>query len=283
MRISLIAAFYKDLEALKLIISALRHQDYDDFELVVAEDNNDPDIASYLSTISDIDIVHTSQEDTGIRKAKSQNNAILKSTGDYLIFIDGDCIPYRSFISSHAKLAEKGHVLSGRRVNLGPRVSSFIRKNILNSPSIEKFFLLIAPLLMLDRASHLSQGIFFRPEGFIYRNIISKRKKSNVSLLGCNFSCFKEDMLAINGFDEYYMGESCLSDDTDLQWRFVAYGVKLKPCKMAANIFHLHHGLRAHQPIDGSAEMTKMQLRKKNGAFFAKTGLTSHKTTCKIS
>ena len=90
MRISIIIAVYKDIEALKLIIEALKDQDHPDLEVVVAEDNNDIKMAEYISSITDLDVKHTTQEDIGIRKARSQNNAILNSTGDYLIFIDGD-------------------------------------------------------------------------------------------------------------------------------------------------------------------------------------------------
>lgn len=279
MRISLIAAFYKDIESLKLIIDSLKLQDYDNFELVVAEDNCDPAIDKYLKSITEIDIIHTTQEDDGIRKARSINNAISSSTGDYLIFIDADCIPYHTFISSHAKLAEKGHALSGRRVNLGPKVSSLIRQNRLKASTLEKLYYLSLPVLILDHATHLSQGFSFNPDGFIHRNIISKRKGSNVSLLGCNFSCFKDDMLAIDGFDEFYLGESCLADDTDLNWRFAAYGLKLKSCKMAANVFHLHHGARPHQPINSAAEMSKMQARMKSNNYIAEIGISSHKNT----
>lgn len=278
MRASLIAAFYKDIVALDLIIEALKRQDYDNFELIVAEDNCDPAIATHLNSITGIDIIHTTQEDIGIRKARSINNAILKSTGDYLIFIDADCIPYHSFVSSHVKLAEKNHVLSGRRVNLGPKVSALLRNKKLSAATLERFFLPMMPLLMLDGATHLDQGIALDPDGFLYRRIIANRKKSNVSLLGCNFSCFKEDMLAINGFDEYYLGESCLADDTDLNWRFASYGLKLKSCKMAANVFHLHHGIRARQSIDSDAEMSKMLARKEKHEFTAETGLDTHGT-----
>ncbi len=278
MRISLIAAFYKDIEALQLIIEALRTQDYNNFEFIVAEDNNDPAISDYLDSVTDIDVIHTSQKDDGIQKARSINNAIIKSTGEYLIFIDADCVPYHSFISSHAKLAVKQHALSGRRVNLGPRLSTLLRKNKLKARTLEKYFFLFSPFLIADGASHLTQGISLDATGFIYRNFIARRKKSNVSLLGCNFSCFKSDMLAIDGFDEFYLGESCLADDTDLNWRFAAYGLRLKSCKMAANVFHLHHGDRPHRPIDSMAELSKMKHREKIKDYVAEIGISSHDT-----
>ena len=277
MRVSLIAAFYKDIVALKLIIEALKQQDYDNFELIVAEDNNDPEIEKYLSTITAIDILHTSQEDAGIRKARSQNNAIIKSTGDYLIFIDGDCIPYPNFVSSHAALAEKGRVLSGRRVNLGSRASRLIRTGKLSPRIIARHYLLFTPLLWLDGTTHLGQGISLSTDGYLYKRILSQRTKSNTSILGCNFSCFKKDMLAINGFDESYLGESCLSDDTDLQWRFDAYKLKFKSCKMIANVFHLNHGERPHRAIDGASEMKKMLYKKSRQEYIAEIGVSSHK------
>lgn len=278
LRISLIAAFYKDINALKLIIDSLRSQDYDNFELIVAEDNNSPAIEAYLQTITDMDIIHTRQNDIGIRKSRSQNNAIIKSTGDYLIFIDADCIPYRTFVSAHAKLAEKGCVLSGRRVNTGPKVSSLIRNRKINTSTLEHFFILGIPMLLLDGASHISQGLYFDPNESIYKKVLSCRAKTNTNILGCNFSCFKSDMLAIDGFDESY-GQLALPDDTDIQWRFKAYGLRLKSCKMAANVFHLHHKIKTVDidPEEAALMNKKMNEKKARGEYKASIGISSHK------
>jgi len=277
MRISLIVAIYKDLTSLKLIVESLQQQDYINFELIVAEDNSSVEIKQYLNTVTGIDIIHTTQEDSGVRKARSQNNAIIRSTGDYLIFIDGDCIPYTTFISSHAELAEKNRILIGRRVNLGCRISSAMRNKSIKPSTIEKYFVFSSFMLILDGATHLGQGLFFKPNGYLYKHIILKRKKSNLELLGCNFSCFKRDILAINGFDESY-GETPLADDTDIQWRFDAYGLKPKSCKMTANIFHLYHTAKSYTISDDrAASMTKkMRERKIFRKYQASTGLSSH-------
>lgn len=277
LRISLIAAFYKDINALELIINSLRKQDYDNFELIVAEDNNDPTIEAYLQTITDIDVLHTRQDDIGIRKSRSQNNAIIKSTGDYLIFIDADCIPYRTFISAHAKLAEKGCVLSGRRVNTGPKISSLMRNRKFKPSTLERFFVAGIPMLLLDGASHIGQGLYFDPDAYVYKNIISRRAKTNTNILGCNFSCFKNDILAIDGFDESY-GQLALPDDTDIQWRFQAYGLRLKSCKMAANMFHLHHKIKTVEidPEEATLMNRKMNEKKSRREYKASIGISSH-------
>ena len=274
MRVSVITAIYKDIEALKLIIQALKKQSYKNFELVVAEDNNDIAISNYLNSVTDIKILHTTMIDNGIQKARSQNNAIIESTGEYLIFIDGDCVPYPNFISSHVTLSESGHVLSGRRVNLGSGISKSIRNGSLDSSTISKYYIPFIPRLMLDQATHVGQGIEFSPEGLLYKKYISTRKNTNINILGCNFSCFKKDIINIDGFDESY-GESSIPDDTDIQWRFEKSGLKLKSCKMASNMFHLHHD-RSHRVKCTPEQVKRMLEKKSSGNYIATIGLSSH-------
>lgn len=274
MRISIIIAVYKDIEALKLIIDSLKAQNYPDLEVVIAEDNNSNMMAEYVRSITDLNVIHTTQEDLGIRKARSQNNAILKCTGEYLIFIDGDCVPYSSFINAHANLSENKCVLSGRRVNLGPTISKKIRERSIDPLTIEKHFLRNTLALLKDESTHTAQGIYIKPGSWLYKNTIAKRKKSNLNILGCNFSCFKSDIVAIDGFDESY-GETAVPDDTDLQWRLEAAGLKMKSCKMAANQFHLYH-TRQHQITDVSSMINKMNCRKQAGNYTAEIGLSAH-------
>lgn len=274
MRISIIIAAYKDIETLQLIINSLRNQNHPDLEIIIAEDNNGIEMADYVSSILDLNIIHTTQEDKGIRKARSQNNAILKSTGEYLIFIDGDCIPYTTFIDAHAKLAEQGCVLSGRRVNLGAEISTLIRQHSVSASSLEQNYLFKSLGLLKNGSTHTAQGIYIKPDSWLYKNTIAKRKKSNLNILGCNFSCYKRDMLSIDGFDESY-GETAVPDDTDLQWRLEAAGLRLKTCKLSANQFHLHHS-RHHQVRDVSDMIQKMYRRKEAGDYVAEKGLSSH-------
>jgi len=274
MRVSLITAVYKDLEALDLIVKSLKQQDYEDFELVVAEDNDAVETAEYINSISGIDVKHTTQKDLGIRKARSVNNGILAATGEYLIFIDGDCVPYHNFISSHVKLSEHGKVLSGRRVNLGPAISEKLRNGSLRSIDIDNNYLFYLPKLLSDHATHVGQGLNFSADSFVYKHILKKRKRSNTSLLGCNYSCFREDMFNIDGYDEAY-GDTSVADDMDLEWRFTTYGLEMKSCKQIANVFHLHHEVRTCGR-DTTPEVTKMLERKAQGDYRAEFGMTAH-------
>ncbi|HEX5670978.1 MAG TPA: glycosyltransferase [Sulfuricurvum sp.] len=272
MKVSIIVAVYKDIQALDLIVKALEQQTYKNFELVVAEDNNSEAMRNYTESVKSIVIKHTYQEDIGVRKARSQNNGILAAEGELLIFIDGDCIPYTTFVEAHAILAQKGVVRSGRRLNLPLEFSKKMREGKLLSWKLEKSFWKYIPKLLMDKESRVKQGIYFNPKGWIYRTFVERQKRSS-AILGCNFACFRSDMIAINGFDESY-GESAVSDDMDLDWRFRAYGLKLKSCKNAANVFHLHH--KAHDRGDASSQVMQMREREATQEFICELGLNTH-------
>lgn len=272
MKVSIIIAVYKDIESLDLMIQALKTQTYKDFEVIVAEDNNSQDMKDYIASIDGLDVKHTFQEDIGVRKSRSQNNGILKSSGEYLIFLDGDIIPYSSFVAGHVALAKKGRVLAGRRVNLNEALTKDFRKGSLSSYILEKFYFIFGFGLMFDRNARFEQGIYINPNGFIYKNFMSKKKR-NTSIIGCNFSCFRDDMMAINGFDESY-GESSLPDDMDLEWRFKAYGLELYSSKNVTNTFHLYHK-KQNNPTS-QEQWDRFYKNKKEKKYRCDMGLNTH-------
>lgn len=275
MKVSIIVAVYKDVEALKLIVQALHHQTYKNFELVIAEDGNDPKMLQYIEKIKGIEVKHTTQEDTGIRKNRSTNNGVIASDGDYIIFIDGDCVPYSTFVDAHVKLSEPKTVLSGRRVNLGPYYSEKIRAGIITSLQLERNYLRWYRTIAKDAVErHTESGFYFRPDGFFYKTLF-RYLKSTVALIGCNFSCFRKDILNINGFDESY-GETSVGDDTDIDWRFQASGCKIKSVKNVANMFHLYHSRGFRETIENTVELQKMNERKYSDLWVAEKGLDTH-------
>ena len=276
MKVSLIVAVYKDVEALSLIIKALEKQTYTNFELVVAEDNNTEEMKKFISSVKTINISHTYQEDKGVRKSRSVNNGILAASGEYLIFIDGDCIPYSTFIESHVSLAQKDTVLSGRRFNLGPIFSKQLRERERTSYELESSLYRNFFKLKNDvQEGHIEAGLYISPKSQIYKCFIANKR--HTSLLGCNYSCFRSDMLLINGLDESY-GASPVSDDTDVEWRFRKAGLSLRTCKFAANIFHLYHkrSNKKTRVFEIGSELEIMYKRKDKDKFKALIGLDNH-------
>ena len=273
--VSLIIAVYKDIDALDLIIQSLKTQSYKNFEVIIAEDNNSTEMKNYVSKIEGLQVKHTSQDDNGIRKTRSLNNGILVSEGEYLVFIDGDCIPYSTFIESHVKLSEPNYIVSGRRCNLGPKYAGYLREKKLSPLQLEKTFIRRFPFIAVDAVErHAEAGIYFNPDGYVYNKFL-KNRNSNTNMLGCNYSCFRSSIFEINGYDEGY-GETAVGDDTDLEWRFKAAGLKIKSARNVANIFHLFHGRSFRNHISAEKELEIMENNKNNNTFICKKGLSQH-------
>ncbi len=273
MKVSLIVAVYKDTEALELIFDSLKEQSYKNFEVIVAEDGQSYIMKNLIEKSKkkyDFDILHTTQEDMGVRKSKSQNNAIRVSTGDYLIFIDGDCILYKDFIKNHLILSNKNEIVTGRRVNLGPKYSSLLRKKEITSKWLENNFIIKYFDIKNDAKEerHSEEGFSIKPNGLIH-TILKKRKKK-LSLLGCNMSMYKNVMLEINGFDED-LGNSAYASDSDLEWRFEGLGYKVTSGRFLINQFHLYHK-RGETEFDRTV-LSKIEENKKNQRFICKNGV----------
>ena len=238
MQVSVIIPTYKDLQALQLIFEALETQTYKTFEVVIAEDDNSKEVAEYLSQLKmPFPIKHIFQEDLGWRKARAMNHAIKASEGDYLIFFDGDCLPYSTFIENHVKLSEENRVLCGRRVNLEDRVSSALRHREITVREIETHYFRNYAKLKEDGARHIEQGLDLLS---LIPKFLFELFNHNTRLVGCNFSVYKSKMVEINGFDEGYPTGD-IADDVDIEWRLNAIGVYNKSCKYAANLLHLNH------------------------------------------
>jgi len=273
-KVSVIVAVYKDVEALNLIFQSLENQTYKNFEVVVAEDGESELMRTAIAEARpkhSFKIVHTIQEDIGVRKSRSQNNGIKASSGEYLIFIDGDCLLYSRFIENHLALSGEKNIITGRRVNLGPRYSSQLRKGAITSAWLEKNFVRnyfdIKEDAKIER--HSEEGFSIKPYGFIAK-IMHKYRKKEFPLLGCNMSFYKKTMLKINGFDEG-LGNSAMASDTDLTWRFKGIGCKIVSARFICNEFHLFHK-RSSQDYNRELDI-KMLQNKENRIYRCVNGI----------
>ena len=274
MKVSIIVAVYKDVEALELIFDSLVYQTYKNFEIIVAEDGESDIMKQFIESAKNrynFDIIHTTQEDIGVRKSRSQNNGIKASTGEYLIFIDGDCILYSNFIQNHLALSGQKNIITGRRVNLGPNYSKQLRDKKIDSLWLEKNFIKKYLSIKYDAKNerHSEEGFIIKPNGFIYI-LIKKYRKKEFPMLGCNMSFYKQAMIEINGFDEG-LGNSAMASDTDLSWRFKGFGYKIVSARFIANQFHLYH---KRNPSDYDRSLDEKMLKnKKNKLYRSINGL----------
>lgn len=244
MNCTIIISVYKDTDSLDLILESLSEQTILPDEVIISEDGNSDKMAEYLliakMKYEKLDILHLFQEDISWRKNVALNRAVLSSKHEYLIFIDGDCIPYDNFIEWHLKLAEKNSVLCGRRSEPGENISNKIRNRVILVKNYRKNYLKLFSEYKKDKdAKHYDAGIFINPNSF-FGKILKRKRDKKSHIVGCNFSCFKSDLEKINGFDEDF-NMPTTGEDTDIERRMRLCNIEMKSCRNAAIIVHLYH------------------------------------------
>lgn len=236
--LSLVVAVYNAVRNLELIFAALQRQTFSDFEVLVADDGSGPamkELIEQTQTRVQFRVRHLWHEDRGFRKNAMLNKAVTASETDYLVFIDGDCVPHHKFLEDHQTNREPNTVLCGRRVNFSRQITGRLTLNDIQSGVYEK----LSPRVLLDgllsRSSNLEDAI--RIENQSLRRLLHRNR---VRILGCNFSVEKELLERINGFDEDYKAPG-LGEDTDIAFRLGLIGARFKTLRYLAAQYHLYH------------------------------------------
>ncbi len=267
--VSVIVAIYNDLEALSLVVDSLLAQTYIPDEIIITEDAEHPHIKAYIAQLNHPKIVHLTQKDDGWRKERALNNAIKAATSDYLIFIDGDCVPYDTFVASHLQLSEPDTALCGRRTEPGVEFGEQLRAGELSVEDFQNNYLKNYFALSKDEIRHYDEGLYFAPGSFIF-NTIHRYGRKNSHIVGCNWSCYKKDMEMINGYDEDFTLPTT-GEDTDVERRLRHFNVKMKSCRNAANVIHLYHKKIFNPEI---SKKTETLMETKKDIFICQNGLS---------
>lgn len=274
--ISVIVAVYNHFEWLRLVLDALRMQTDKDFEVIIADDGSNTEtvrkIQEYIAKYPDIQIIHSWQPDEGWRKNKSLNNAVRQSTGEYLIFIDGDCIPHPRFVEDHRRIKREGIVMGGRRVETTPAISEMLES--WDSLPANCFKIIRKKILKLILKDGVSSAIkqfrrtirfpFFFGQAF---------GKENEGILGANFGIYRKDLDKVNGFDERYINPGT-GEDTDLDLRLANAGVRHMKASHYMLMLHRHHPRLETHSKENAELLTEL---KTNQYSYVPTGLYKDK------
>lgn len=230
--ISVIVGTYNHLNYLKLSLYSLERQTFKDFEVIIADDGSLPDVGEWLKTYHPFyPLRHLWQEDRGFRKCRILNRAIRESKAPYLVFMDADCVLARDFLQTHWDNRREGAFLGGRRVMLARGAAEKATKEMIERGYFDGVSLWGAYQTLTGNTRYYEEAL--RP---LYR----LRKNAPFSLLGCNFSIHKSDILYVNGFDEEYEHRGG-GEDTDIALRLKAAGKKMASVRYIAVQTHLGH------------------------------------------
>lgn len=225
--VSLIITTYNNPHYLKLVLESVRRQTVIPIEIVVADDGSSEETLSVVEAFgktTDVAIKHVWHEDKGFRAALIRNRASSHSSGDVLVFVDGDMILHSHFLEDHLTFSKPNRFLQGSRVILSSELSERIHS--LDDMNFTPF------------TKGVKNSIFALRSFFI----ASFHRSKTDPLRGvrtCNFSVPRDCFIETNGFDSRFVGWG--REDSELVARLQNQGFKRKDIKNCAIAYHLYH------------------------------------------
>lgn len=252
---SVIISTYNQPKWLALVLYSYALQTVSNFEIIVADDGSDERTEKVISDFSkqtNRHVRHLWQEDNGFQKTKILNKAIVASNSSYLIFTDGDCIARQDFVETHLNLRRDHCALSGGYFKLNESVSNHISQDTIRKQ------------LCFDKNWLIEHG---QPNTFKFNKLTPSKRKAKLlntvtptkaTFDGMNVSCYKQDIVAVNGFDERMQYGA---EDREVGERMMHNGIKFLQVRYSAICVHLFH-LRPYKNED---------ILKKNNAIRKET------------
>jgi hypothetical protein len=177
--------------------------------------------------------------------------------GDHVVLLDGDCIPHPEYVGTHVRHRRRGEFLYGHRVFLGPRTTA-----ALTPERIRRGEAWSLPRT-LARAARGEAGRAYNalhlPSDLLLRATQRALRDRTPVMRGMNFSAWKGDLIAVNGWNEDYRGWG--REDDDLVARLQFLGLRGRSVRFGAILFHLHHPIQSRSGLEANDRIFRDVLR----------------------
>jgi len=249
MKVSLIITTYNWKEALEISLLSAFQQSCLPCEIIVADDGSRSetrDLVEHIASDAPVRVVHSWQEDKGFRLARSRNRAIARTTGEYIVLVDGDILLEKHFIEDHQKFTRKGYFIQGTRVLLGESLSETVLANKTMSSMYCKHG--------VENRKNCIRSAFLA-------NLFSFKSSRLTGIKTCNFAFFKEDAISVNGFNEEFVGWG--REDSEFTVRLLNNGVKRRNMKFNGLAYHLYHPMNDRTRLVDNDQILNETIEKK--------------------
>jgi glycosyltransferase involved in cell wall biosynthesis len=245
-RLSLIISTYNRTEVLAKALAGVALQDRRPDEVLIADDGSGQPTRGLVETWAKsqpFPVKHVWHEHDGFRKTVILNRAVAASDGDYLVFTDGDCVPHPRYLEDHCAMAERGFWVQARRCFVGEQ---FV-------PQFEPGRTSVLRWMLTGRITGAAKGIRLPVP-------IVQRDTGQRGIIGCNLAMWRDDLIAVNGFDEDYSGWG-IGEDSDVGTRLYHLGRPRKFVYAHAIVFHLNHPMAPRDHVAGSLARLQETIR----------------------
>lgn len=264
MKISLIISTYNRPDTLELVLMSVAKQIIPEgltLEVLVADDGSGVETRDLIVKFQQdfpFKLLHIWHEDTGFRLAAIRNLATSKSSGEYLIFIDGDCLIAPDFILNQMELAEKGYFVGGNRVLLGESYTkSALSNKLINIVNTSIISSILARLS--GKTNKWLPALRLNPSASWRKKYAQNWRRPK----GCNMALWRQDCLTVNGFDEGFAGWG--HEDADFLVRLLHAGIQIKDGRFAAPVYHLWH--KVNDRSNEAENLVRLMERVNNKGF----------------
>lgn len=265
MRTAFVVLTYNRSNALLAVLRALAPQCTAHDVVVIADDGSSPvHVAALRAGLPRFQcaVRHVWHPDAGFRAAAMRNLGALHARADYIVFLDGDCIPCAGFAAMHARLAAPGCFVNGSRILLGERLTARVLAGEINLASLQWadwFRLQLAG--DINKLTHLVHW-----PGAPLR---LARRFRWTGIRSCNLGLWYGDLEAVNGFDQSFSGWG--HEDADLVLRLHNHGSLRKNGFFGTEVFHLAHP--EHSRGQEAANRERVVQRMRSCVVRAEAGL----------
>ncbi len=264
---AVIVTTYNSPEPLRMCLLGLAAQTERDFEVVIADDGSDDRTRQILAApcFAGLRLKHVWQEDKGYRVRMARNRAIAEADAEFLLFLDGDCIPRNDFVARHRQLCPRGYFISGSRVDVTREVyQHFSDDEILSNRMFEWRFL-------AKRDPQLSRYRWRLQRSPWYESLANLLTWRYCVFVSSNASAWRNDILRVNGFDESMVGYG--NEDRDLGVRLRNSGIGQRYLKFSLIVMHLDHQRPYFDPKLARISRRAMKRRMFDGTTHVPVGI----------
>lgn len=275
--VSVVVTTYNRSDALLAVLDGLTRQTDQNFEVIVADDGSRLEHQRLIfesQAARTLRVIHVWHPDVGFTVSSIRNRGVANSCGKYIVFLDGDCVPEIDFIARHKLLRQEGTFVNGSRVLLSAELTQDVLAGVESICGHSLWFWLTQRVL--SHANKLS-GLIRLPDGFFR----VRRTFSWKGIRSCNMAIWRDDFVAVNGFDETFEGWG--HEDADLVLRLSHLGIHRKNGFWATEVYHLWHS--ESQRDRESANRLKVLERIQTRLVVAEKGLREigHDVSLKVT
>ncbi|WP_438956608.1 glycosyltransferase [Cognatiyoonia sp.] len=267
--VEVIITTYNSTRALHLTLIALEQQSMQPDVLCIADDGSGPETKALIDEWAarlPYPVRHVWHEDNGFEKCRILNSAIESSAAEFLIFLDGDVLIHPDFIKRHYDLRQRGRYSTGSLIRLDDQTTKDLTEDVITDGSVFQ-----REWLWQNRAiDRLGTWLKTMPFPFCVQDMFDRITPVKKALCGANWSAFREDILAVNGFDETMKYGGL---DKELGFRLQNAGIVGRHLRYTAPLVHQDHprGYKDREKVRRHKEM--IQEVRDSGRSWTKHGI----------